>query len=111
MLTFDFQADVSAPKNHTICTRAAEIVWSEQQTVSDRTSENPQQLTAETQNEESFNLTHKDVKFNKSDILAFAKDKFRNYKRKYDERTHEEKGKKQQATKLRTKRRERQRKV
>ncbi|KAG2344686.1 hypothetical protein BDR05DRAFT_947356 [Suillus weaverae] len=39
------------------------IVWSEQQT-----------------HKESFNLTHKDVKFNKSDILAFAKDKFRNYK-------------------------------
>jgi len=56
-------------------------------------------------------LTHQDVSFNKADILAFTKDKFRNYKRKYDERTHAEKGKKRQVTKLRTKRREHQRKV
>ncbi|KAG2151460.1 hypothetical protein DEU56DRAFT_908308 [Suillus clintonianus] len=93
LLKFDFTADVSAPANQTVCERAAGIVWSEQQPV-----------------EKTSNLTHKDVKFNKADVLAFAKDKFRNYKRKYEERTHEEKGKKRQVTKRRTKRRERQRK-
>jgi hypothetical protein len=45
-------------------------------------------------------LTHKDINFNKADILAFTKDKFRDYERKYDERTHVEKGKKRQVTKL-----------
>ncbi|KAG1881235.1 hypothetical protein F4604DRAFT_1922241 [Suillus subluteus] len=93
LLKFDFAADVSAPANQTICERATGIVWSEQQPA-----------------EKTSNLTHKDVKFNKADVLAFTKDKFRNYKRKYEERTHEEKGKKRQVTKRRTKWRERQRK-
>jgi hypothetical protein len=35
LLTFDFRADVSAPQNSNICERAAEIVWMEQQPVSD----------------------------------------------------------------------------
>jgi hypothetical protein len=35
LLMFDFRADVSAPQNSNICERAAEIVWMEQQPVSD----------------------------------------------------------------------------
>ncbi|KAG1861530.1 hypothetical protein DFJ58DRAFT_839674 [Suillus subalutaceus] len=76
LLMFDFRADVSAPQNSNICEIAAEIVWMEQQA-----------------NKESFNLMHKDINFNKANILMFTKDKFRNYKCKYDERTHVEKGK------------------
>ncbi|KAG2052593.1 hypothetical protein BDR06DRAFT_972974 [Suillus hirtellus] len=74
LLKFNFTGDVSTPANRTICECAIRIIWSKQQPA-----------------EKTFNLTHKGVKFNKVDMLAFAKDKFCNYKRKYEEYTHKEK--------------------
>ncbi|KAG2133011.1 hypothetical protein DEU56DRAFT_914036 [Suillus clintonianus] len=92
-LQFAFGGDkgVQALRNKKIIDRAANIVWNEQHD----------------HDAETCTLGHKDVSFTKKDIVAFAKDKFRNLKRKYAEVTDSSKRAKRQKQKVVNKRKKR----
>ncbi|KAG1882056.1 hypothetical protein F4604DRAFT_1678507 [Suillus subluteus] len=80
----DLREGVQAMRNKKIIDRAANIVWNEQNFTyvgfgKDRDAE-------------TCTLRHKDISFMKKDIVAFAKDKFWNLKRKYAEVSETEGG-------------------
>ncbi|KAJ6601993.1 hypothetical protein DFH09DRAFT_1069537 [Mycena vulgaris] len=65
VMSFKFSANVDHPTNVKIFSRAADLIWKEQN-----------DATADT-----FSLAHKDVKFSLEDLIEFGKTNFRSWKR------------------------------